>query len=57
MAQSKVSYMADPPQRRSTPEYHAHIAVRELPSCEVVCLAHPDDAEQYADTLNHFMGE
>jgi len=37
-----VKYMADPPQRRS---------------CEVICLAHPDDAEHYAETLNHFLGE
>lgn len=48
--------MADPPNRRSSPEYHAHVAVRELPSCEVITLAHPEDAQHYAETLNYFIG-
>lgn len=52
----KISYMADPPQSRSTPLYHALVAVRELPSCESVALVHPDEAEYVAETLNHFMG-
>lgn len=52
----KISYMADPPQSRSTPLYHAHVAIRELPSCEIICTEHPDNAQHIVDTLNHFIG-
>lgn len=51
-----MRFMADPPTRRSTPDYHAHVAVRELPSLDVITIAHPDEAERIAAQLNHQLG-
>lgn len=48
-------FMADPPCRRSAPEYHALVAIRELPSCEAVALTHPDHADGVAEELNKFL--
>lgn len=54
---ANVTFMADPPCRRTTPDYHAFVAVRELPSCDVVALAHPEEAERIASQLNHIFRE
>lgn len=50
-------FMADPPVRRSTPEYHVWIAIREYPSLEVVAIQHYEVATVQAQILNHFVEE
>lgn len=52
---SKIFYMGNPPNRRSSPEYHSFVAVKELPSCETIVLAHPEEVDEIAETLNHFL--
>jgi hypothetical protein len=45
-------YMADPPQSRSTPLYHAHVCVRRLPDLKVVAIDHPEECERIAARMN-----
>lgn len=49
----KPFYMANPPQSRTTPSYHAHVNIVRLPDCVPVACLHPEDAEVLARKLNN----